>query len=149
TAAPSARRDRDLEAGRPSTEAIPREDLVPATAARALGGILLVSILLRLALWTLYGDAPIHIDDEKEYNEIAVNIAERGEFAIRPWGLTSIRPPLYPALVAGVYKVTGSADFRAVRLIQVGISLMTIGLVYYLGAAIDSRRVGVWASGLY
>jgi 4-amino-4-deoxy-L-arabinose transferase-like glycosyltransferase len=124
-------------------------DLSRAAAARAVGGILFLGLVLRLALWAWVGNAPIHIADEREYNAIAVNLAERGEFATLPGRLTSIRPPLYPAMVAAVYKVAGLENFRAVRLIQVAISLLTVVLVYDLGAGLYSRRVGVWAAGLY
>jgi 4-amino-4-deoxy-L-arabinose transferase-like glycosyltransferase len=127
----------------------PGSDLSPSSAARAMGLILFLGLVLRLALWAWVGNAPIHIADEKEYDAIAVNVAERGEFATSPGRLTSIRPPLYPALVAGVYEVAGSRNYGAVRLVQVAIGLATLVLVYALGSMLGSRRVGVWAAGLY
>jgi 4-amino-4-deoxy-L-arabinose transferase-like glycosyltransferase len=124
-------------------------DLSPEAAAQRLGVILLCGLVLRLALWAWAGNAPVHIADEREYNDIAVNLARDGEFATPRGSLTSIRPPLYPALVAGVYEVAGLENFRAVRLVQVVVSLATVLVVYALGAALGSRRVGVWAAGLY
>jgi 4-amino-4-deoxy-L-arabinose transferase-like glycosyltransferase len=103
---------------------------------------------LRLALWAWAGGGPISIWDERDYAALAVNIAERGEFALRPGVPTSIRPPLYPALVAGVYRISGLENYRAIRLLQAAISLGTVVLVYWLGRMLDSQRVGLWAAGL-
>jgi 4-amino-4-deoxy-L-arabinose transferase-like glycosyltransferase len=129
-------------------EAPAPRDLSTGAAALSLGLILLCGLAIRLGLWAGAGASALH-DDEREYNAIAVNLAQRGEFATQPGALTSIRPPLYPALIAGVYKAAGVENIRAVRLVQVGISLATVALVYALGAALGSRRVGVWAAGLY
>jgi 4-amino-4-deoxy-L-arabinose transferase-like glycosyltransferase len=110
--------------------------------------ILLAASVLRLGLWVWVGDAPLTIWDERDYNALAVNLVERGEFALSPGRPTSIRPPLYPAFVAGVYSTCGLENFRAVRLLQVVISLGTVVLVYRLGTMLHSRRVGTWAAGL-
>jgi 4-amino-4-deoxy-L-arabinose transferase-like glycosyltransferase len=136
------------------------EAAVPATAALGEGGgvrggvhplvwILLAGAALRLALWAWAGDAPLSIWDERDYNALAVGLAQRGEFAPRPGQPTSIRPPLYPAVVAAIYRLAGAEDHRAVRLLQAAASLGTILLVYRLGVGLYSRRVGTWAAGLY
>src|SRR5437773_1926650 len=111
--------------------------------------ILLTGCLLRLALWLWFEPLPIHIWDEGEYHQLAVSLAERGEFAYRPGVLTSHRPPLYPSFVALVYKLFGVGNVPAVRLLQAGLSLATVYLVYDLGRQLYGRRVGLLAGGLY
>lgn len=110
--------------------------------------ILLAGTVLRTALWVCLGDTPLSVWDEREYNAIARNLATRGEFALHAGKPTSIRPPLYPLAVAGIYRVAGMENFRAVRLAQVAVSVLGIGLVYRLGVLLYGRRVGAWAAGL-
>lgn len=133
-----------LEAGHDA----PRAELGRAEATRILGVILILGLGLRLALWAWLGGLPIRIVDEQEYDKIARNLVERREFAVTPGTLTSIRPPLYPALVAGVYEMAGAGNHRAVRLVQVPLSLLIVVMTYALGARLDSRRVGLWAAGI-
>src|SRR5262245_26684557 len=76
--------------------------------------ILVTGALLRLGLWAWFANEPIHIWDEKDYNPLAINLVEHGEFAFTPGTPTSLRPPLYPALVAGVYRLFGLENFAAV-----------------------------------
>jgi 4-amino-4-deoxy-L-arabinose transferase-like glycosyltransferase len=111
--------------------------------------ILLAGALVRLALWLWFTGQPIHIWDERDYNALAISLAERGELAFAPGSPTSLRPPLYPAAVAGLYRLVGVESFQTVRLLQAGLSLVNVVLLYRLGARIFNRRVGLWAAGLY
>jgi 4-amino-4-deoxy-L-arabinose transferase-like glycosyltransferase len=133
----------------PATTDAPNGAGRPSARVRALAWVLIPAALLRLALWLGYGNAPPKIWDERDYNAIAVNLARHGEFALRPGSPTSIRPPLYPMAVAGVYQAFGVENFAAVRLLQVGVSLLTIVLAYCLASMLYDRRAGLWAAGLY
>lgn len=113
-----------------------------------LGWILVAGAIVRLILWLWFQDLPPRIHDEKDYNQIAINLVEHGEFGFRPGELTSIRPPLYPFLMAGVYQLFGLENFQAVRLVQLALSLVTVVVVYGLGVTLFSRRVGTWAAGI-
>jgi 4-amino-4-deoxy-L-arabinose transferase-like glycosyltransferase len=62
--------------------------------------------------------------------------------------LTSIRPPLYPALLAGIWWLAGSNSLQAVRLVQIFVALATAGLVYILGKRLYSDRVGRLAAAI-
>jgi 4-amino-4-deoxy-L-arabinose transferase-like glycosyltransferase len=117
--------------------------------AHPLALILVAGTLLRLALWMWFQDQPIHIWDELDYNGIARNIVQRGEFALAPGTPTSLRPPLYPAVVAAAYWLFGLENFQAVRLLQTGLSLLNVLLLYRLGSELFCRRVALWASGFY
>jgi 4-amino-4-deoxy-L-arabinose transferase-like glycosyltransferase len=114
----------------------------------ALAWILLAGAVVRLALWAWFRDVPISIGDEKEYHALAANLATRGEFAFDPGMPTSIRPPLYPALVAVIYRAFGTGNIAAVRLVQCGLSLVTVVLAYRLGTETYGRRAGLWAAAL-
>ena len=111
--------------------------------------ILGCGLVARLALWAWFSGLPIHIDDERDYNGLAVRLAERGEFCADDGTPVSLRPPLYPALVAACYRLFGLESFQSVRFVQAALSLVTVVVVHRLGSAMFSPRVGLWASGLY
>ncbi len=112
--------------------------------------VLAAALLLRLALLPLFWDQPLNIVDEQHYNRLALAILERGEFAHFPGKPTAIRPPLYPAFLAGVYKVFGAENYNAVRVIQIFISLLSGILVYSLAKKIFAREdVALLAGGIF
>ena len=111
--------------------------------------LLVAGVLVRLALWAWFRDQPIHIWDEQDYNRIAVNLVQRGEFGLHAGTPTSLRPPLYPTTLAVVYRLFGLENFQAVRLLQAGLSLLTALLLFRLGSEVSGRRVGYWLSALY
>jgi 4-amino-4-deoxy-L-arabinose transferase-like glycosyltransferase len=102
-----------------------------------------------VALWTAFAGVVPHIEDEKDYVRLAHSLYERGEYAYHPGVPTSLRPPLYPALMGTVYRVVGGEDFQAVRLVQALLSLVTCGLVFHLGRLTYSHRTGLWAAGAF
>lgn len=107
--------------------------------------LLAAGLALRLALWWVAADRPIRIDDEKEYDAIAMNLVELHEYSVR--GVTtSIRPPLYPFFLAGCYELFGVHSFGAVRLIQALMGLATTVVVYRLGMSLYGRRVALLAA---
>src|SRR3954468_22454599 len=100
-------------ARRPEGEVAPR----PRSAAKTLALILLAGVAVRALLWLPFRGESLHIWDEQDYHTLAVNLLRYGEFTLMPGETpTSIRPPLYPALVAGVYAVAGEGNIAAVRL---------------------------------
>ena len=111
--------------------------------------ILVVGAGLRLGLWTWFAGQPLCIEDEQDYNRLACNLVQHGEFAFAPGVPTSLRPPLYPAVVAGVYRLFGLENYQAVRLLQALLSLVNVVLLYRLGSAALSRQAGLWLAGLY
>ncbi len=111
--------------------------------------ILLAGMCFRLGVWLWHQGQPIHIHDEGDYNTLALSLVQRGEFAFFPGIPATLRPPLYPALVAAVYALTGPENFQAVRLVQVVLSLGTAVLLYFLGCRVYSHRTGLWLCGFY
>ena len=113
--------------------------------------LLLFYFLLSLCLFrSFFINQPLNIVDEKHYNRLALSILERGEFGWRPGHLTAIRPPLYPAFLALIYKVFGPESYNAVRLIQIFLSLASGWLIYSLAKRIfHEERVALLATGLF
>jgi 4-amino-4-deoxy-L-arabinose transferase-like glycosyltransferase len=109
--------------------------------------ILLAGLVLRLGVLAWFYDRPPSIWDEGDYKTLARNLVQHGEFSYTPGTPVSIRPPLFPAMVAGVYLVFGLDNYQAVRVIQVVLSLLTVVVLYQLGRAISSRRVALWLAG--
>lgn len=124
-------------------------DISAPEARRYLGSILLVGGLLRVVLWLWFAGSPPVIGDEHDYDTLAVNLVRHGGFAFSPGIPISLRPPLYPATVAAVYGLFGLENFQAVRLLQAGLSLLNVLLLYRFGTVVSSRRVGLWLAGWY
>ncbi len=99
-----------------------------------------------LLIWIWFWDYGLQVWDERDYDALALSILERHEFGFTPGDQTSLRPPLYPAFLAGVYACCGAQAFSAVRLLQALISILTVIVVYCLGAATFDERVGRMAA---
>jgi 4-amino-4-deoxy-L-arabinose transferase-like glycosyltransferase len=123
-------------------------DVRPARHVHPLVWILVVGLLVRALLLVCFRNQPLTIWDEREYNELAVNLASQGQYVLynQP---NSSRPPLYPAVVAGIYKFCGLENYQAVRTFQMLTDLMTVAVLYLLGSEVYDRRIGLWAAGLY
>ena len=95
--------------------------------ARFLVTALLLGLVVRAgALWSTR-NLGTEIVDEQHYTLIANNILAGHGFAWGPDRPTSIRPPLYPGLLAVVFSVAGPMNLQAVRVLQILISLAKIG----------------------
>jgi len=108
--------------------------------------VLAVGLVLRLALLFPAAGYEPQIVDEQHYRQIATTLVRHGEFGFEPGRPTSIRPPLYPFLVAAVWKVTGTESLQAVRAVQIVLSLANVVLVYLLGLRLFNRRVALLAA---
>ncbi len=113
---------------------------------RSLLIIVLIALVGRLAILPWFNGIPPKTVDEVEFNKLAVSIVQRGEYAYTPGKSTSMRPPLYPTFVAGVYAVAGAENFQAVRLTQILLSLLTVVIVYRLAREMFDRTASVAAA---
>ena len=109
--------------------------------------VLGVAVIVRLALLIPMDNLQL-VMDELQYQEIAVNLAEGRGFMLydKP---TSWRPPLYPFVLALVYRAVGTTDPVAARLFQAGLSLVNLLLVYLLGRRLFGERVGLGAAVIF
>jgi 4-amino-4-deoxy-L-arabinose transferase-like glycosyltransferase len=85
------------------------------------------------------------IVDEQQYSQIAHSIVAGHGFAWGPGDPTSIRPPLYPAVLAAVWAVSPD-NLQAVRVLQILVGLATAVLVWILGTRLYGPTVGAWAA---
>jgi len=93
-----------------------------------------------LIVWS--AGQPIAIDDAKDYNALAVGLVERGEFGYTPGQPASLRPPLYPAMVAGIYWLSGGENHTAVRVVQAVLGLLAALVVYRLAQGMYGQKQG-------
>ena len=118
------------------------------SARRILLTILVAGLVVRAVLVWGVTQVDVHTDDERDYLALAQSIDEGRGFAYST-GPTSMRPPLYPAFVASVWRATGIRSLTAVRVSQIGLSLITVLLVYLLAAEMFDRRTGLIAAAIW
>jgi 4-amino-4-deoxy-L-arabinose transferase-like glycosyltransferase len=116
---------------------------------RPLLAVFAVALVVRLGLAVWFHGEPLQIHDERDYDALAVNLVRHGQFAFEPGVPTSLRPPLYPAFLAMIYKISGEQNHTAVRLVQVALSLATVWLVFLLARRVYDGRTALWAAGLF
>jgi 4-amino-4-deoxy-L-arabinose transferase-like glycosyltransferase len=121
----------------------------PHAIPRELTLLLVAGAAVRIALWIWFATLTPHIDDEQAHVQLATTIVTTGEYGFAPGKLTSLRPPLYPAMVAGVFTVAGIENYQAVRFLQALLSLATVVLVFRLGSELYSERVGLRAGAFF
>jgi 4-amino-4-deoxy-L-arabinose transferase-like glycosyltransferase len=108
----------------------------------AIGLAFAAGLLLRLVVLGHTTELGPKIVDEQQYLELATSLAEGHGFAWKSGELTSLRPPLYPAIVAAVWTVTDSRSLQTIRLLQIVMELITAWLVYDIGRRVFSRGAG-------
>lgn len=113
-----------------------------------LRAALLLGLLLRLAILSQTGSLGTPIADEQHYTRLGASILAGHGFAMEPGVPTSIRPPLYPALLAATWWVAGAANLQVVRALQVVLALVTTWVVFMLGRRIFDAAVGRMAAAI-
>lgn len=111
-----------------------------------------IACLIRFAFVFFFGNHSPQIADAVDYDGLAVRILETGSYIGADGALSSQRPPLYPALVAGIFYFFGPHNYVAVAAIQSIFSLATMAITHAVGSFLGGRWVGfVSASivGLY
>ena len=116
---------------------------------RWLIAVLATGLLLRVGL-ILLCDAGngTRIIDERDYNRLAINLVQKGDFAIVDGQTCASRPPLCPALIAAIYSQFGLENFQAARFAQAVLSLVLAWQVYLLASRMFEARVGLVAAAL-
>ena len=93
-----------------------------------LRAALVLGLVVRAAIFWHTPGVGLEIVDEQHYVALARNILDGHGFASAPGQPTSIRPPLYPALVAAIFAVAGESNYQAVRLVQFVLALLTTAM---------------------
>jgi 4-amino-4-deoxy-L-arabinose transferase-like glycosyltransferase len=118
---------------------------LPFRARRVLFLAFVLGLAVRVAILANTGALGTKIVDEQHYSQIAQNIAGGNGFAWGPGEPTSIRPPLYPGLLAAVWTAIPNS-LQAIRVLQMLLTLATAVLVYRLGSRVYDPTVGAWAA---
>ncbi len=108
-----------------------------------------LGLVLRLAILTQTTGLNTEVVDEQHYLQLATNLLQGNGFAWGPGDLTSIRPPLYPALLVAAGMRTGQVDLQAVRAAQIGLALLTTFLVYKTGRMAFGRAAARLSASLF
>lgn len=114
-----------------------------------LAAILALGLVIRLVILLGTGDLNARIADEQHYQRLAVSLVEGNGYAFEPGRPTSMRPPLYPALLALIWSITGTDNLQAVRLVQIFLSLLNAWLLYRLGVKLFDRRAALIATAMF
>lgn len=131
-----------------SREMLPQNS-APARSVHPLVWIFLLGALVRVGLWFAWCSwSPLLNGDAIDYQGLASRLATTGAYTSAKGNLISLRPPLYPAIVAVTYGIAGIENDNAVRAIQACVGLLTTLVVYRLGVLVYSRRVALWAAAI-
>ena len=117
---------------------------------RLLVLLILAGLLRAVMLWAVvqYPDRAIRRDSE-EYILVARNLLAGHGISLQhnpPFTPTAFRTPVFPLMIAMIYKVFGINNI-AVVLVQIVISLLTVGLTYWLGRLLFSESEA-WSGAL-
>ena len=100
---------------------------------RIAAGLLLAALAIRIVFVLATPDYKL-VHDAKDYDHHAVSIAQGHGFATSYGRPTAFRPPAYPILVAGVYKVVGTdSKPDRVRWARLANALVGTGIVALIG----------------
>ena len=117
------------------------------TAPRWLGLIVLLAVAGRLAFIVLFDDT-LSLQTSG-YDTYAVNLIDgRGYTRFDDRAADSDLPPLYPFFLVGVYEVFGR-DPIPVALVQTGLDVLTVLLVYWIGRRVAGEAAGLLAAAFY
>ncbi len=106
----------------------------------ALPAVLTLALVVRLYVWWQVPPGGFVID-EAEYYQIASILADGRGWAFYDEA-TWVRPPLYVMMLASIFKLFGP-NLIIVRLVQVGLSVASVYLLYRLASRTFSRRIGL------
>jgi 4-amino-4-deoxy-L-arabinose transferase-like glycosyltransferase len=123
------------------------------TIPAAVWLILLLALALRIGYVVVTPDYAL-VHDARDYDNAAQSIARGDGYPTSRGRPTAFRPPAYPVLLAGVYKVAGvegaseHARVRAGRILGIFISTLIVALIGVVAAQLWGRRVALAAMAL-
>ena len=112
------------------------------TIAFALG------LMLRVVLVWRTADLGTPILDEQQFVRLASSLLRGDGFGWGPGDPTSLRPPLYPGVLAALWWATGDGNLQAARMMQILLAALTSLTVYLLGRRVFNRHVGLVAAAV-
>ena len=133
----------------PSADQSSPQHPAPVRRVHPLAWILLLGAVLRVGLWFAWsGWSPLLNNDAEDYQGLASRLATTGAYTSASGQLISLRPPLYPAIVAATYWFAGIEHDHVARAVQACVGLLTTLVVYRLGVLVYSRRIALCAAAI-
>lgn len=131
--------------------------------------ILAAGAILRIVILFYTSGTKLQIVDEQHYALLATSLARGHGYAFEedipatiplgangepqarllPFGPTSLRPPLYPAYVALLWRATGTESLQVIRFSQIVLSALNAVILYWLALRLFSRRTALLATALF
>jgi hypothetical protein len=109
--------------------------------------IFLIALLIRMTV-VYYLEAP-PAKDALQYHTIAINQLQGYGHALEPGKPTSLRPPLYPLVLAALYALTG-VDYRHALYAQAVAHALLVFPIFWLGSRISGRFwVGILSASVF
>ncbi len=115
---------------------------------KSIIAIYVAAVIVRIVLAFFFGDQMPQISDALDYDRLAVTLVKTGAYTSEAGVPISLRPPLYPVMVAGIYLVFGIGNYFAVACVQSIISMGTMILVHRLGSSLFGPNVGLFAAAV-
>ena len=111
--------------------------------SRKLLAILVLAAVLRIFALAIIRDA--HVPWVYEFEEIAINLAESGEYAYSFYGLSetqpsSFLPPVYPLLLAALLKLS-AGELTLLAPLQILLSCLSVYVLFLLVQALSGGKV--------
>jgi 4-amino-4-deoxy-L-arabinose transferase-like glycosyltransferase len=133
--------------GRPSARICERR-IVRQRPGVVLLGLLLIALLARLAfaVWAVGLDGPLR-GDEINYQDHAVNLASGRGFVGSDGLPAASRPPIFPLILGGLYRVFG-VHLEVARIFQILLGVLVVALTYLLAGRLFTTRIGLVAAAL-
>jgi len=109
-----------------------------------------VCFALRLLVGTVIDVAVPVMKRADIYSGIAENLARGHGFVAEPGGEPiTWRAPLYPAFLAGIYRLFGEHNEAAVFVVQVVLDATTALLIYWMGIELFGASVGLFSAAMF
>lgn len=125
-----------------------RNQAAPSSVKRYLIALYAAAILLRVGLVVWLGSHDPQIVDAKDYDRLAMGLLKQGSYLTPSGELSSLRPPLYPAIVAVIYAMLGSQNWLAVAAFQSAISMLTMWMAHRLADRLLGPKVGLYTAAV-
>ena len=113
---------------------------------RWLWSVVILATISRVTYWLLVTPNYVTVSDADHYRQIAVNVADGNGFAIMfptfQLHQTAFRPPLYPYLLGGLFKMFGS-EIVVGRILSLVLGVAAIALAMVLVARLANRRAAI------
>lgn len=116
-------------------------------ARRWLLAVVAAGLILRVCVLPWTTGLGASIEDEHQYLRLATSLVEGRGFSTDS-GPTSLRPPLYPAMIAATWHVTGSRSLQAVRVVQIALAVALTLVIFAVGRDLFGERAGVAAAAV-